>query len=74
MPGWDDYPVAEKLSDRYGVPALVDNDVNLMALGEYESVWRDRVANLLFVKVGTGIGCGIIASGRISIAEPGSRG
>jgi predicted NBD/HSP70 family sugar kinase len=74
MPGWDDYPVAEQLSDQYGVPALVDNDVNLMALGEYESVWRGRVANLLFVKVGTGIGCGIIASGRIYRGAQGAAG
>ena len=37
MPGWDGYRVAAHLHERYGAPVLVDNDVNIMALGEY---WR----------------------------------
>ena len=52
------------LRERYGAPVLVDNDVNIMALGEYWARWRDT-AHLLFVKVGTGIGCGVITDGRI---------
>ena len=44
-------------------PVLVDNDVNIMALGEHWAHWRD-VEHLLFVKVGTGIGCGIVAERR----------
>src|SRR5918999_4183251 len=57
MPGWDGYGIAARLRARYGATVLVDNDVNIMALGEYWSGWRDT-AHLLFVKVGTGIGCG----------------
>src|SRR5688500_8233043 len=63
MPGWDGFSVPRWFSTRYDAPVLVDNDVNIMALGEHWSVWRD-VEHLLFVKVGTGIGCGIVA-GRI---------
>ncbi|HEY8545733.1 MAG TPA: ROK family protein, partial [Acidimicrobiales bacterium] len=37
MPGWDRYPVGERLAQRFGVPALVDNDVNIMAVGEHWS-------------------------------------
>ena len=74
MPGWDGFPIAEHLGDQFEVPVFVDNDVNLMALGEYGSVWRDRVADLLFVKVGTGIGCGIIASGQIYRGAQGAAG
>ena len=73
MPGWDGYPVGRRLRDRYGVPVLVDNDVNIMAVGEHWSAWRDT-ANLLFVKVGTGIGCGIIADGRIHHGAQGAAG
>ena len=64
MPGWDRYPVGERLAARYGVPALVDNDVNIMAVGEHWSTWRDE-AFLLFVKMGTGIGSGIVAGGHV---------
>ena len=50
-------PVPDWFASRYGVPVLVDNDVNIMALGEHWSHWRDT-EHFLFVKVGTGIGCG----------------
>src|SRR5919106_1497095 len=50
-----------------------DNDVNIMALGEYWSGWRDT-AHMLFVKVGTGIGCGVITDGRIHRGAQGAAG
>ena len=73
MPGWDGYPVPEHFSD-LDVPVLVDNDVNIMALGEYWTSWRHRVDDLLFIKVGTGIGCGIVASGAIHRGAQGAAG
>jgi predicted NBD/HSP70 family sugar kinase len=73
MPGWDGYGVAAHLRARYGAPVLVDNDVNIMALGEYWSRWRDT-QHLLFVKVGTGIGCGVITDGRIHRGAQGAAG
>jgi predicted NBD/HSP70 family sugar kinase len=73
MPGWDRYPVGERLATRYGVPALVDNDVNIMAVGEHWSDWRDE-AFLLFVKVGTGIGAGIVAGGHVHRGANGAAG
>jgi predicted NBD/HSP70 family sugar kinase len=73
MPGWDDYPVADRLGARYGAPVLVDNDVNIMALGEHWAHWR-RTEHLLLVKVGTGIGCGIVAGGRIHRGAQGAAG
>ncbi|MGW1714656.1 ROK family protein [Streptomyces sp. NPDC002156] len=58
MPGWDGYPVAERLRTAFRAPALVDNDANLMALGEAA---RDEVDTpLLGIKIGTGIGAGIV--------------
>jgi predicted NBD/HSP70 family sugar kinase len=73
MPGWDGYNVAERLRGRYGTPVLVDNDVNIMAAGEHWSQWRTS-PYLLFVKVATGIGCGIITDGRIHRGAQGAAG
>jgi predicted NBD/HSP70 family sugar kinase len=73
MPGWDRYPLGDRLSRRYGVPALVDNDVNIMAVGEHWSNWRDE-AFLLFVKIGTGIGSGIVAGGHVHRGADGAAG
>ena len=46
------------------VPVLVDNDVNVLALGEHAVSWPLE-DDLLFVKVSTGIGMGIISGGRL---------
>lgn len=73
MPGWDRYPIRDPLAERFGAPVLVDNDVNIMALGEHWTYWRD-VDDLLYVKLGTGIGCGIVASGRIHRGANGAAG
>ena len=74
MPGWDDYPVRERFVARYAAPVWVDNDVNLLALGE----WRAGIAvghdNVIVVKIGTGIGAGIISNGRIHRGAQGSAG
>lgn len=63
MPGWDDHPVTTVFEERFGVPALIDNDANLMGLGEARRFHPD-VPSLLYVKVGTGIGAGLIIGGR----------
>jgi predicted NBD/HSP70 family sugar kinase len=60
MPGWHAYPVAARLSQTFGCPALLENDVNLRALGEARALPPDQVP-LLFVKVGTGIGGGLVS-------------
>jgi len=61
MPGWHAYPVAARLRRTFGCPVLLENDVNLRALGEARALPADQVP-LLFVKVGTGIGGGLITS------------
>ena len=74
MPGWDGYPIRERFAERYDAPVWVDNDVNLLALGE----WRSGVAaghdNVVVVKVGTGIGAGIISDGHLHRGAQGSAG
>ena len=73
MPGWHEFPVREWFVDRYGAPVVVDNDVNVMAFGEQQT-WFDDCEQLLFVKVGAGIGCGISATGRILRGADGAAG
>lgn len=71
MPGWHDYPIPSAFG-RYGCPVHVDNDVNVMALGEIGVAGSEQ--DLLVVKVGTGIGCGVIVEGRVYRGAQGSAG
>ncbi|UED83258.1 ROK family transcriptional regulator [Streptomyces profundus] len=73
MPGWHRFPVPAFLTDRLGATTLVDNDVNLMALAERRR-HLPGVDHLLFVKMGTGIGCGIVAGGQLHRGARGSAG
>ena len=73
MPGWDDFPIPEWFDGRYRAPVLVDNDVNIMARGEHRVHWRET-DHLLLIKVGTGIGCGIVADGHIHRGARGAAG
>ncbi|MFY1672551.1 ROK family transcriptional regulator [Plantactinospora sp. WMMB334] len=74
MPGWDRYPVRELLSREHGCPAVVDNDVNIMAIGERHGGVAHSVDDFLFVKIGTGIGCGIYLSGEVYRGTDGCAG
>ena len=73
MPRWDRFDVPGMLGDALGVPSLVDNDVNVMALGEHHDFWPD-VNDLLLVKVATGIGAGVILDGRVHRGAQGIAG
>lgn len=73
MPGWDDFDVPGYVHDRIDVPVLVDNDVNIMAIGEHHTAWPSA-SHLMFVKVATGIGCGIISEGRVYRGAQGAAG
>ncbi|ADI06121.1 transcriptional regulator [Streptomyces bingchenggensis BCW-1] len=74
MPGWDGFPVREALSQELGCPIMVDNDVNLMAMGEQHAGVARNVADFLCVKIGTGIGCGIVVGGQVYRGTTGSAG
>lgn len=74
MPGWDQYPVRDNLTKELGCPVLVDNDVNVMALGEKQSGVAKNSDDFLFVKIGTGVGCGILVGGEVYRGANGSAG
>lgn len=74
MPGWDGFPVREALSQELGCPVMVDNDVNLMAMGEMQAGVARSVRDFFCVKIGTGIGCGIVVGGDVHRGTTGSAG
>ena len=74
MPGWDRFPVRELLAREHGCPAVVDNDVNIMAVGERHGGVAHSVDDFLFVKIGTGIGCGIYLTGEVYRGTDGCAG
>ncbi|WP_426998097.1 ROK family transcriptional regulator [Pseudarthrobacter sp. N5] len=73
MPGWDGFDVVRYVQRSLPVPVLVDNDVNIMALGERTAYWPEH-QNFLFIKVATGIGAGIISSGELQRGANGTAG
>jgi len=73
MPGWDSFSIPAWFAQHFDGPVLVDNDVNTMALGEHWTHWREH-EHLLYVKIGTGIGCGIVAGRRIHRGAQGAAG
>jgi glucokinase-like ROK family protein len=74
MPGWDGFGVRELLAHEQGCPVVVDNDVNIMAIGEGYSGVARSVPDFLFVKLGTGIGCGVHLVGEVHRGKDGSAG
>ncbi len=73
MPGWDRYDVPGHIQRHYAVPVLIDNDVNVMALGERRVHLAD-VDDLVLIKVATGIGAGIVSGGQLQRGAQGTAG
>lgn len=64
VPGWEDAPLTETLRERFGAPALIANDGNAGALGEWDAAGRPD-APVAYVTVSTGVGGGIVVGGEI---------
>ncbi|MEO3850328.1 ROK family protein [Streptomyces sp. B8F3] len=73
MPGWDGFDVSGWVGSRLGVRVKVDNDVNIMAIGEHWSTSPDT-EHMIFVKIGTGIGSGLITEHRLHRGAQGAAG
>lgn len=63
--GWNGWPVREEMENRLSLPIFPDNDVNLMALGEFYKGAGQGAQHLVYIHVGTGIGAGIILNGQL---------
>ncbi|SFJ84130.1 ROK family protein [Amycolatopsis sacchari] len=74
MPGWDGFSARSWLRDHHDAPVWVDNDTNLMALGEWSRGTPHDGRDMLYIKVGTGIGAGLVTHGRLLRGEHGAAG
>jgi glucokinase-like ROK family protein len=74
MPGWDDLDLWQRLQAEFPCPLYIDNDANMGALGESRCGAGRSVGQMAYIKVGTGIGGGLIIDGRIYRGHTGSAG
>lgn len=74
MPGWDGYPIRDRLQSAWGLPVSLNNDAELGALGEWAYGAGRGEPNIAYIKVGSGIGAGLILNQRIYAGKTGSAG
>jgi glucokinase-like ROK family protein len=75
MPDWEKFPIRSFIKETFpSAFVVVDNDVNIMALGEQRSGDAADIDHFLVIKIGTGIGCGIMASRKIHRGNNGCAG
>jgi glucokinase len=67
LPGWDNVPIVDMLEKEFNVPAFVQNDANACALVEWKLGAGKGTNNMMFLTMGTGMGAGIIAEGKLLV-------
>lgn len=65
IPGWRNVPLKIKLEKKLGIPVFLENDVNLIALGEWRYGAGRGVKNMVCMTLGTGVGSGLILDGHL---------
>ncbi|OKI65117.1 ROK family transcriptional regulator [Micromonospora sp. CB01531] len=65
LPGWHQFPVRDTIAAELGCPVQVDNDANVMALGELHAGTGRAFDDFLYVKLGNAVGCGLILDGAL---------
>jgi glucokinase-like ROK family protein len=74
MPGWDNFPIRSDLHKRWGCPVSLNNDAELGALGEWAYGAGREESNLIYVKVGSGVGAGLLLDNHIYRGATGTAG
>ncbi|NNG36757.1 ROK family protein [Nakamurella aerolata] len=74
LPGWVGMQPADEFAARLGRPVVLDNDANLGAIGELRYGRARGIRNLLYVKVSTGIGAGMVLEGKLYRGTRGTAG
>lgn len=65
LPGWEQFPLRDRLSEIFGLPAIVENDGIAAAFGEWQHGVARGLDHLVYVTVSTGIGGGVVVDGRL---------
>ena len=74
LPGWDDVPLVDEISNRFDCPVVLNNDANLAALGEWKHGAGRGVNDLIYLTISTGIGGGVITQGQLLLGAQGLAG
>ena len=74
MPGWDGYPIQDHLESLWELPISLNNDAELGAIGEWAYGAGRGERYLMYIKVGTGVGAGILLNGQIYQGSTGAAG
>lgn len=74
MPGWDHYPIRASLEKAWGCPVTLNNDAELGALGEWAYGAGRGEKNIAYIKVGSGVGAGLILNKQIYGGTTGAAG
>ncbi len=74
LPGWHELAPADELGRRLGLPVIVDNDANCGAMAEHQHGAGRGAADLLYVKLASGVGAGLILGGRLHRGVAGMAG
>ena len=75
MPDWENFPIREAFQHSFrSAFVVVDNDVNVMALGEKYYGDAEGLDHFIYIKIGTGIGSGIVSNGKLHRGSNGCAG
>jgi len=74
LPGWHELAPADELGRRLDVPVVVDNDANCGAMAEHQHGAGRGAADLLYVKLASGVGAGLVLGGRLHRGVAGMAG
>lgn len=73
-PLWNGFPIRDYLKGKFSVPIIIEDDANCGLLGEYASLNTDNIKNLVYICIGTGVGCGLMLNGILYTGENGFAG
>ena len=69
LPGWLNVPLARQVGEQLGLPAVLQNDANAAAYGEFWAGAGRDVASMVQFTLGTGVGCGVVIDGQLLIGR-----
>lgn len=72
-PSWNGYDLKKHLTDLYNIPIIIEDDANCGAIGEYSKL-KKQENSIVYITLGTGVGCGIIIDGKLYHGEHGLAG
>jgi glucokinase len=74
IPGWRDFPLRDRLADRFAVPVRIHNDAICLTIGEHLAGSGRGVDNVMGMVVSTGVGGGLVCDGRLINGASGNAG